>query len=415
MAIDDQIFNKLLKSAMSNGVSDIHLREGEYPYFRIGGRLTRVKLSVLTQADMYSICKLIIKDAAILKNLSSLKEYDGSYELPNICRVRVNLLRFQGKLAFIMRVISMKVPTLKELNLPKSLSNFVEARRGLVLVTGVTGSGKSSTLAALIQEINMTRDEHILTIEDPVEFIFTSQRCRITQRELGSDTESFKDALRGALRQDPDIIVIGELRDAETIQISMKAAETGHLVFATVHTTNAPATINRIVSMFPPEEQDNVKIRLAECLFGTISQRLLPTIDNKSRVCALEIMCNTVGINDCINGKEPLNNMYITIEKSKGKMQSFDQHLTQLFIQKKIAREIALEAASSPTNFERNLQFGDHAGEVDQPEDKVTLSITTKEEIAEGEIATAKALVLEKIEKATQSKSLVLEKNKARG
>ncbi len=360
MALDINTFHKLLKSATSNGVSDIHLREGEFPYFRMKGSLKKVKMSILTKEDMFSICKIVMTDQDLLKNLEELKEYDGSYQLGNICRVRVNLLRFQGKLAFIMRVITMQVPTLAQLKLPSALNNFVNAKRGLVLVTGVTGSGKSSTLAAIIEEINQTRDEHILTIEDPVEFIFSSKKCRITQRELGSDTDSFKLALRGALRQDPDIIVIGELRDAETIQISMKAAETGHLVFGTVHTTNAAATINRVVSMFPPEEQDNVKLRLSECLFGSISQRLLPTADGKGRICAQEIMINKVGVQDCIRGKEPLSNMYITIEKSKGEMQSFDQHLTKLYLNKTITYETAINAATSPSNFERNLEFGDH-------------------------------------------------------
>jgi twitching motility protein PilT len=356
--MDKETFHKLLKSATVNGVSDIHLREGEFPYFRMKGGLKKIKAAALTKEDMQTICNIIVQDQDVLKNLDTIKEYDGSYQLGKICRVRVNVLRFQGRLAIIMRVISMQVPTMKDLCLPKALSNFVVASRGLVLVTGVTGSGKSSTLASIIQEINKTREEHILTIEDPVEFIFTSEKSRITQRELGSDTDSFKDALRGALRQDPDIIVIGELRDAETIQISMKAAETGHLVFGTVHTTNAPSTINRIVSMFPPEEQANVKLRLSECLFGSISQRLLPTVDGKGRVCAQEIMINKVGIQDCISGKEPLSNMYITIEKSKGEMQSFDQHLTKLYKNEEISYDVAIGAASSPSNFERNLEFG---------------------------------------------------------
>lgn len=358
MPMSKESFHKLLKLATANGVSDIHLREGENPYFRMKGGLKKIKADPLSKEDMLTICKVIIPDQDILKRIDTLKEYDGSYQLGKICRVRISLLKFQGRIAIIMRVINIKVPTMAELGLPPALKGFVNAKRGLVLVTGVTGSGKSSTLASIIQEINRTREEHILTIEDPIEFIFTSEKSRITQRELGEDTDSFKDALRGALRQDPDIIVIGELRDAETIQISMKAAETGHLVFATVHTTNAPATINRIVSMFPPEEQDNVKLRLSECLFGSISQRLLPTMDGKGRICAQEIMVNKVGIQDCISGKEPLSKMYITIEKSKGEMQSFDQHLTKLYKEESISFEVASGAASSPSNFERNLEFG---------------------------------------------------------
>lgn len=382
MSINKESFHKLLKLATVNGVSDIHLREGENPYFRMKGGLKKIKADSLSKEDMLTICKIIIPDQNILKNINTLKEYDGSYQYGKICRVRISLLRFQGRIAIIMRVINIKVPTMADLGLPSALKGFVNAKRGLVLVTGVTGSGKSSTLASIIQEINRTREEHILTIEDPIEFIFTSEKSRITQRELGEDTDSFKDALRGALRQDPDIIVIGELRDAETIQISMKAAETGHLVFATVHTTDAPSTINRIVSMFPPEEQDNVKLRLSECLFGSISQRLLPTMDGKGRICAQEIMVNKVGIQDCISGKESLSKMYITIEKSKGEMQSFDQHLTDLYKQKSISFEVASGAASSPTNFERNLEFGESDKE-DQEEGTEKKQEVESEEVEE--------------------------------
>jgi len=376
MALTVEHFHSLIKMAVQNNVSDIHLRAGEPPYFRVRGDLKPIKSAPLKMEDFLTICKVIIKDKNVLANLATTKELDGSYQMGNVCRIRYNLLKFQGRFAFIFRIITMEIPTLAQLKLPSAVKEITKAKRGLVLVTGVTGSGKSSTLAAMIEEINLTREEHILTIEDPVEFLFKSKKCRITQRELGSDTDSFKVALRGALRQDPDIIVIGELRDAETIQISMKAAETGHLVFGTVHTTDAPSTINRVVSMFPPEEQDNVKHRLSECLHATISQRLLPTLDGKGRVCAQEIMVNKVGIADCISGKESLNKMYITIEKAKGQMQSFDQHLTKLYLEKKITKEVAMEAATSPTNFERNLQFGDASSSHDEePEEEVALTM----------------------------------------
>ncbi len=367
MAYDQKQFHQLLVLAVKNSVSDIHLRAGEKPYFRIKGHLKAINSAELSDEDMRKISLLTIVEEDIKAKIDSLKEYDGSYQYGNVCRVRVNILRFQGKLAIIMRVITMQIPTLAQLKLPEAVTSITNAKRGLVLVTGVTGSGKSSTLAAMLEEINMNRSEHILTIEDPVEFLFSSKKCRITQRELGSDTESFKDALRGALRQDPDIIVIGEMRDAETIQIAMKAAETGHLVFGTVHTTNAPSTINRVVSMFPPEEQDNIKKRLSECLHATVSQRLLPTKDGKGRVCAQEIMVNNPGIQECISGKEPLSQMYVFMEKTKDTMQSFDQHLTQLYKADKITYDVAIDAASSPSNFERNLEFG---GNDDDEENK---------------------------------------------
>ncbi len=365
MGYTKETFHQLLKMAVQNEVSDIHLRTGESPYFRIKGKLKRIKSDPISVQDMQVFCKTLINDDDAVKNMTTLKEYDCSYQYGKICRVRVNFLRFQEKAALILRVITMNIPTLKQLGLPKAVKKITNAKRGLVMVTGVTGSGKSSTLAAILEEINSTREEHILTIEDPVEFLFSSKKCRITQREIGSDTENFKDALRGALRQDPDIIVIGELRDAETIQIAMKAAETGHLVFGTVHTTNALTTINRVVSMFPPEEQDNVKQRLSDCLQATISQRLLPKKDGSGRIVAQEIMVNTVGTKDCITGKEPLSNIYITIEKAKKDevMQSFDQHLTDLYLDEKISFETAMDAASSPSNFQRNLQFGKEQNE----------------------------------------------------
>ncbi len=360
MSYTTETFNQLLMMAVKNGVSDIHLRTGEKPYFRMKGDLKAIKANPITHEDMITFCKVMIKEKNVLERLDTLTEYDGSYQYKNLCRVRVNLLKFQGKFAFILRVINMKIPTIDELGLPSGCKEIAKAKRGLVLVTGVTGSGKSSTLAAMLDEINSNREEHILTIEDPVEFLFASKKCRITQREMGSDTLSFKDALRGALRQDPDIIVIGELRDAETIQIAMKAAETGHLVFGTVHTTNALTTINRVVSMFPPEEQNNVKGRLSDCLHATISQRLLPTQDGKGRVVAQEIMVTSPGIKDSISGKAPLSEIYLLMEKAKrdGVMQSFDQHLTDLYKQGVLSFDVAKDAASSPANFERNLQFG---------------------------------------------------------
>ncbi len=360
MAYDTKSFQKILAFCVQKSVSDIHLREGEVPYIRMKGELKKVNSPALTKDDMKVFCSLMFGNSEVMEKFESLKEYDCSYQYGNVCRVRVNYLKFQKRSALILRLITMVIPTLEKLKLPTAITKMTNMRRGLILITGVTGSGKSSTMAAMLEEINMNREEHILTIEDPVEFLFTPKKCRITQREVGDDTTSFQVALRGALRQDPDVIVIGELRDAETIQIAIKAAETGHLVFGTVHTTNAQSTINRVVSMFPPEEQNNVKIRLADCLAGTVSQRLLPTKDGKGRVCAQEIMVSTVGIKDAISGKEPLSSMYVSIEHGKEEevSQSFDQHLTDLYLDKIISYDVARDAATSPSNFERNLEFG---------------------------------------------------------
>jgi twitching motility protein PilT len=360
MAFDKTSFHKLLHFCVEKSVSDIHLREGEVPYIRMKGDLKKITAAPLTPEDMKFFCQLMFGNEDVMKNYDTIKEHDCSYQFENLCRVRVHYLKFQKRSALILRLITMVIPTLEQLKLPVAISKMTNMKRGLILITGVTGSGKSSTMAAMLEEINMTREEHILTIEDPVEFLFVPKKCRITQREVGDDTASFQVALRGALRQDPDIIVIGELRDAETIQIAIKAAETGHLVFGTVHTTNAQSTINRVVSMFSPEEQNNVKLRLADCLAGTVSQRLLPTLDGKGRVCAQEIMVNTIGVKDAISGREPLSSMYLSIELGKQDevSQSFDQHLTDLYLNKIISHDVARDAASSPSNFERNLEFG---------------------------------------------------------
>jgi twitching motility protein PilT len=383
MAYSIDTFTKLMNHCVQNSVSDVHLREGEAPYVRVKGSLKKVNAEVLTFEDMRTLCGIMFNNPEIMKGFDDIREYDCSFQFGNLCRVRVNYLKFQKRAALILRIITMVIPDLKKLGLPTAVEKITHMRRGLVLVTGVTGSGKSSTMAAMLEEINSTREEHILTIEDPVEFLFVSKKCRFTQREVGDDTKSFPLALRSALRQDPDVIVIGELRDAETIQIAIKAAETGHLVFGTVHTTNAPSTINRVVSMFPPEEQNNIKLRLADCLAATVSQRLLPRKDGKGRVVAQEIMINTVGVKDAISGKEPLESVYISIEKGKidDLSQSFDQHLTDLYLAEIISKETALEAASSPTNFERNLEFGASSakskppGEDDPPKETSGLTL----------------------------------------
>jgi twitching motility protein PilT len=276
-------------------------------------------------------------------------------------------MRYQGKLGLILRLISDKIPTTEELKLPKVINTISEANAGLVLVTGATGSGKSSTLAAMINHINKTAAVHILTLEDPVEYVHSPIKARITQREIGQDTSDFGSALRSALRQDPDIILIGEMRDAETISIALKAAETGHLVFGTVHTTDALSTIGRLISMFPPEEQNVVRTRIADNLHATISQRLLKTVDGKGRIAAQEIMINNPGVKESILDPVKTKEIYLYIEKGAGKggsgAQSFDQAITKLYKDGLISMEEAKGNASRPDDFERNLMFGDQGEE----------------------------------------------------
>jgi twitching motility protein PilT len=359
MALTRDGFVTLVKNAVAVGASDIHLRTEEKPYFRIKGDLVAVKMDPLTKEQMNALCQIIFGDLEVAKNIHDLKELDGSYAIAGVCRLRFNFLRYQGRVGMIFRIIADKIPTTEELKLPAVVNKIASASFGLVLVTGATGSGKSSTLAAMIDHINKTSPVHILTLEDPVEYLHTPNKARITQREIGRDTEDFDSALRSALRQDPDIILIGEMRDAETIGIAIKAAETGHLVFGTVHTTDALSTVGRLIAMFPPEEQNVARARLADNLHATISQRLVKTADGKGRIAAQEIMLNNPGVREAILTPEKIKEIYIYIEKGKNSSgsQSFDQHLMELYKAGKITLAEAKANATKPDDFERNLNF----------------------------------------------------------
>ena len=278
--------DRLLTYGVKNGASDLHFLVGDRPTFRVDGSLRHVKSDSLGPTDTHRVCEILLGKQAAHHNLDELQEHDCSYSIDGIGRFRVNLFRQRGSLCAILRVIPSEIPTLEALGLPARIQGLAEEERGLVLVTGATGSGKSSTLAAMIRHINATRSAHILTIEDPIEFLHKNDRASVTQREVGTETKSFTKALRAALRQDPDVILVGEMRDPETIDIALKAAETGHMVFSTVHTTDASKTVGRLVGVFPPEEQQAVRLRLADNLKGVVSQRLLPRIDGKGRVVA---------------------------------------------------------------------------------------------------------------------------------
>ena len=360
--MEQQQFISLLSSAVQNKVSDIHMTAGSPPAFRLLGDLVNVKLPALTEADMVQIISWCIVDKTILQTINDIQDYDGSFEVKNLCRFRYNIFRHRNKIGAILRIISANIPSIDQLGLPKILKSISERARGLILVTGTTGSGKSSTLAAMIDHINNTSSAHILTVEDPIEFVHNQKKSRITQRELGRDTRTFAGALRSALRQDPDVILVGEMRDPETIDIALKAAETGHLVFSTVHTTDAIRTIGRLISVFPPTEQKMVRLRLADNLVSTISQRLVKRADGKGMVAAQEIMITNPAIAECIANPDLTGAMNEFIEKSRniiaGKItggQTFDMHLTDLYIAKIITAETALEASSNPADFERSL------------------------------------------------------------
>jgi len=291
--------------------------------------------------------------------LDKILDYDCSWAAAGIGRFRVNIMKQRGSFSIIMRVIPWEVPTFEKLGLPPVMAQIAQAERGMILVTGVTGSGKSSTMAALINYINARESRHILTLENPIEFLHKDRASSVTQREIGSDTVDFKMGLRAALRQDPDVIMIGEMRDAETVDTAIKAAETGHLLMSTLHTADAQSTIMRIMAMFPPEEQDVIRIRLAESLHAVISQRLLPKRTGKGRAVAAEVMIVTPAIKDLILEGTRIGEIrdYIAEGRDQYGMQTFDQCLTDLVQSGEVTFETAKAAASNPSDFELKMRM----------------------------------------------------------
>ncbi len=353
--MDREMFHKVLAGAMKAQASDIHLKVNNPILFRVNGVLQEVKGPVLTPEDTRAVAQCVVEGANPPVQTEEIHEWDGSYSVAGVGRFRVNLFRQRSTFAAIFRVIPFDVPTLGTLGLPDILKEIAMEERGLVLITGVTGSGKSSTLAALIDFINGKKRRHILTIEDPIEFLHKNKKSSVSQREIGLDTSGFNVALRSALRQDPDIILVGEMRDTETIDIALKATETGHLVFSTVHTTDASKTVGRLISVFPSDQQNMVRIRLAENLKATVSQRLLPRKEGNGRVAALEILRMTLTIEECI--KDPMKTHEIKDHIEAGRdtygSQSFDQNLMELYNQGVIEFETARSAATNPSDFER--------------------------------------------------------------
>jgi twitching motility protein PilT len=354
-----QTFNQFLGAAVRNGASDIHFKVGTAPALRINGQLLPVKVPALQPEDTARIAHHILSQGRYKGQLEALQDHDTSYALEGVGRFRASVFRNKGNLATIMRAIPFTVPDFAKLGLPKVLEKISQEDRGLILVTGVTGSGKSSTLAAIVGYINQHYRKHILTIEDPIEFLHEDKFARVTQREIGPDTPNFSHALRAALRQDPDVILVGEMRDAETIEIAIKAAETGHLVLSTVHTTDVVRTIGRIVGVFAPEAQTGVRNRLSDNLKACISQRLLPHASGKGRVVAAEIMVSTLSVVEFIRDAKRTDEIKDYLEKNHDILgtQSFDMHLAKLLRDGQITLEVAKEAATNASDFERALSF----------------------------------------------------------
>ncbi len=356
---------EIFKAAIQRGASDIHIKSGDVVRARINGKLIPLTQQRLDASQVKGLArKLMPEDAPERDNLESVYDYDCSWGLPGLGRFRVNILRQRGSFMIVMRVIPIEVPTIDDLNLPAILKTIADHERGLILVTGVTGSGKSSTVAAIINEINQNKPFHVVTLENPIEFLHRDKKSSVTQRDIGSDTESFRMGLRAALRQDPDVILIGEMRDKDTIDTALKAAETGHLVISTVHTKNAVQTVSRLIAVFDPAEQEMIRIRLSETLQAVVSQRLIPTGDGNGRVAAVEVMRVTGTIRDCIKDKDRIEEIFDLIEDGREQYgsQSFDQHLMDLVQQGKVDFRIAKAAANKPTDFDLKMNtFGESA------------------------------------------------------
>jgi twitching motility protein PilT len=345
--------NDILKPAVKGNASDIHLKAGLPPLFRVDGALVPLKNTKRVTAEEVDRVLQAIMTPVQQSHFEQYHEVDLAYSIAGVGRFRVNAFRQRGTIGIVFRVIPFGVKTLEQLTLPKVLERIAMEPRGLILVTGTTGSGKSTTLAAMIDHINTHRTCHIMTIEDPIEFLIRDKRSVVNQREIGVDTTGFAPALRAALRQDPDVILVGEMRDFETIETAMTAAETGHLVMSTLHTIDAAETITRIVSVFPPHQQAQVRLQLASIISGIVSQRLVPRADGKGRVPALEIMVSTARIRECIADKD--RNKEIPDAIAKGHttygMQTFDQSLMALLKRGLVSYEDCLRFVSNPDDF----------------------------------------------------------------
>lgn len=342
--------NDILKSALEKKASDVHIKAGLPPIFRIHGKLVpQQEMKKLTPEDVQRMLFGIMTPVQ-KERFKKEKDLDLAYGVAGLGRFRVNVFQQRGTMCAVFRAIPFGVPTIEELNLPKILEKIAMEERGLILVTGTTGSGKSTTLASMIDYINSRARKHIITIEDPIEYLLRDKYSIINQREVGVDTLSFSQALRAALREDPDVIMVGEMRDKETIETALLAAETGHLVLSTLHTLDATETVNRIVAVFPPHQQRQIRIQLASVLKAVISQRLVPRADGKGRVPAVEVMINTGAIRECIIDKDRTKEIRDFIAKGHAAYgtQTFDQSLLYLYSKGLITYEEALRQATNP-------------------------------------------------------------------
>jgi twitching motility protein PilT len=350
--------NDLLKIAVERKASDLHLKVGAFPVIRIDGTLIPLAdMRRLMQEDTIAMA-FSIMSARQKEKFKNNFEIDIAYNVPNLGRFRCNIFQQRGTVGLVLRVIPAKILSIRDLLLPPVLEKICQEQRGLVLCTGTTGSGKSTTLAAMIDHINSTRNEHIMTVEDPIEFLHRDKKSIVNQREVDVDTKGFSLALRSALRQDPDVILVGEMRDYETIETALTAAETGHLVFSTLHTLDATETVNRIIAVFPPHQQKQIRLQLGAVLKAAISLRLMPRADGLGRVPAAEILIRTNYVRECIENKEKTKYIKDAIQQGTSQygMQTFDQSLYSLYKSGLITLEEALKRATNPNEFKLKIQ-----------------------------------------------------------
>lgn len=345
---------ELLTIAIENKASDIHLKTGKEPIFRINGDLVQVKnFPKISPEEMVELTGNMMLEN-IKQTFKEKHEADFSIGFPKLGRFRVNAYMQRGTIALALRSVPFDVPDIDSLNLPEIIKKLAMENRGLILITGTTGSGKSTTLASMIEYINAREKVNIITIEDPIEYLHSDKMAIISQRELGTDTFSFSYAMRQSLRQDPDVILVGEMRDVETVETALIAAETGHLVMSTLHTLDAIESINRMIALFPPYHQNNIRYQIASVLKAIVSQRLIPKVDGKGRVPAAEVMINTEIIKECIVDQTKIKQIRDYVEQGKNiyGSQTFDQSIYDLFMKKMITLEEALKWVTSPDNFQ---------------------------------------------------------------
>ncbi|HEX7580699.1 MAG TPA: type IV pilus twitching motility protein PilT [Thermoanaerobaculia bacterium] len=360
--------NDLLKIAVERKASDLHLKVGAHPIIRVDGDLIPLTdLKRLMQEDTIAMAFSIMSSRQKEKFKNNF-DIDIAYSVPGLGRFRCNIFQQRGTVGMVCRVIPARIQPVKELLLPPIVEKICEETRGLILVTGTTGSGKSTSLAAMIDYINSTRAEHIMTVEDPIEFLHRDKKSIVNQRELEVDTRSFSSALRAALRQDPDVILVGEMRDFETVETALVAAETGHLVLSTLHTMDATETVNRVISVFPPHQQKQIRLQLAAVLKAVVSQRLLPRADGMGRVPAVEILISTNYIRDCIENKDKTKYIHDAIKTGTSQygMQTFDQSLYQLYKAGLITLEEAIRRSTNPNEFKLKIQGIQSTSDVSQ-------------------------------------------------